>query len=356
MLMNKIIFVFTVLISSLIFFSCQQEQSPIDPFTSNSQNNISKITIPVGAVVDSAMIYINVTTAQSEEVTLHRVETDWDEMTVTWNNFGGAFNASSENSFIPSASDWYALDITGLVTSWVDSTYPNYGILIKQEVQTQLQYYSSRETGDGPYLKIWWTYNGSGGFDSTEAFADSYINSTLVDDNFGGSTDLITGWDDTTEVQSLVRFEIEQEPVFGGCTKGYGYWKTHSAYGPAPYDSTWEMLGEDSTFFLSDKTNYEVMWTSPSGGNAYYMLAHFYIAVQLNILTGADPGDVQEAFDDATDLFDMYTPEDIGALHGNDSLRQQFISLKGILGQYNDGEIGPGTCGNSYFAFPYKTK
>ncbi len=354
MLRLKIYFILFVSLVAIMLTSCQYDSTPTEPFNGAVETELPKITIPIGAVIDSAAFYINVTTALNEEVTLHRVQAGWDEMTLTWNNFGGAFNASSENSFAPSALGWYAVDVTGLVTGWVDSTYPNYGILLKEETPAQIQYYTSRESGYSPYLKIWWTYNGLGGYDSTEAFADSYINSTFGDDNFGDSTNLITGWDDTTEVQTLVRFEIEQEPVFGGCTRGYGYWKTHSAYGPAPYDSTWEMLGEDSTFFLSGKTNYEVMWTSPSGGNAYYMLAHFYIAVQLNILNGADPSEVQEAFDDATDLFEMYTPQDIGALHGNDPLRQQFISLKGTLGHFNDGEIGPGPCGSSYTLFPYK--
>jgi hypothetical protein len=115
-------------------------------------------------------------------------------------------------------------------------------------------------------------------------------------------------------------------------------------YGPAPYDSTWELLGEDSTFFLSNKSNYEVMWTPPSGGNAYYILAHQYIATALNFLSGADPGEVQEEFDDATDLFEMYTPDYIKSLKGNNPIRQEFLMLSEILDDYNNGIIGPGKC------------
>jgi hypothetical protein len=89
------------------------------------------------------------------------------------------------------------------------------------------------------------------------------------------------------------------------------------------------------------------MWTPPAGGNAYYMLAHQYIAVELNILAGADPSDVQEAFDDATELFETHTPEYIGGLRGNDPLRQEFIGLKNTLAHYNEGFIGPGSCNGS---------
>jgi len=197
-----------------------------------------------------------------------------------------------------------------------------------------------------PYLKIYWTLNGSSGYDSTDALADTYIRSDQGDSNFGNSNELITGWQDTVEVQTLVRFEIEQI-IYSGCTRSFGYWKTHSAYGPAPYDTTWALIGEDSTFFLSNQSYYEVLWTPPRGGNAYYMLAHKYIATNLNFLNGADPSAVQNAFDEATTHFNTYTPEDIGSLKGNDTLRQQFIELKNILGQYNGGDIGPGSCDSS---------
>ena len=197
-----------------------------------------------------------------------------------------------------------------------------------------------------PYLKVWWSLNGTYGYDSTAAFSDTYIQSDSGDVNFGNSMELITGWQDTVEIQSLVGFEIEM--VYTGCTRSKGYWKTHSIYGPAPYDSAWELLGEDSTFFLSNQSNYEVMWTPPSGGNTYYMLAHQYIATAINILNGADPNEIQGAFDDATDLFNTYTPEYVGGLRGNNQIRQEFNSLKSLLAQYNGGEVGPGSCSDAY--------
>lgn len=69
--------------------------------------------------------------------------------------------------------------------------------------------------------------------------------------------------------------------LLGGCTLTQGYWKTHSKYGPAPYDDAWALLmpnGEDTTFCLSNLSNYTVLWTNPRGGNAYYILAHQFIA------------------------------------------------------------------------------
>lgn len=137
-------------------------------------------------------------------------------------------------------------------------------------------------------------------------------------------------------------------PCPGGCTLTQGYWKTHSNHGPAPFDDAWNLLlpsGADSSFFSSGKTWYQVLWTPPTGGNAYYILADQYIATRLNKLNGASvPANVQTAFNSATTLFNTYTPTYIGSLKGNNALRTQLVNLAGILGNYNEGLIGPGHC------------
>jgi hypothetical protein len=137
-------------------------------------------------------------------------------------------------------------------------------------------------------------------------------------------------------------------PCVGGCTLTQGYWKTHSSYGPAPYDGNWANLlpsGADTIFFLSGQTWYEVFWTPPAG-NAYYNLAHQYMAAKLNILNGADPAAAQAALDAATILFNTYTPDTVATLKGKTGtiLRAQFISLATTLDNYNNGYIGPGHC------------
>ena len=128
-----------------------------------------------------------------------------------------------------------------------------------------------------------------------------------------------------------------------GCTLTPGYWRTHSDYGPAPYDPTWAMLGEDTPFFLSGISYYEALWTKPRPGNAYYILAHAYIAARLNLLNGASiPSDVETVLGNATDLFNLYTPRFIGGLKGRDALRKAFVGMAKILDDYNNGISGPG--------------
>jgi hypothetical protein len=160
--------------------------------------------------------------------------------------------------------------------------------------------------------------------------------------------------DDTGSASYVIAIDV---PCPEGCTLTLGYWKTHNFSFhdglAAPPDDTWLLLGdadgdladeaEDETFFLSGQTYYEVLWTS-GGGNAYYLLARQYIAAQLNVLNGADDSAIATAFSEATTLFETYTPAEIGALKGKDALRQQFITLAGTLGSYNEGLIGPGHC------------
>jgi hypothetical protein len=148
-----------------------------------------------------------------------------------------------------------------------------------------------------------------------------------------------TGSDDHTVVVTIPACDE-------GCTLTQGYWKTHSEYGPAPYDDTWALVEEDTSFFLSGRTWYTVLWTPPKG-NVYYNLAFQYVAATLNGLNGASvPAGVTTALEAANALFEAYTPANVLTLKGatGNALRAQFISLAYTLDQYNNGYIGPGHC------------
>jgi hypothetical protein len=135
-------------------------------------------------------------------------------------------------------------------------------------------------------------------------------------------------------------------PCEGGCTLTPGYWKTHSEYGPAPYDDTLALLsdGADTPFLGTGSTYYEVLNTPPTGGNAYLILAHAYIAAELNVLNGASiPPDVLASWNQATTLLETYeTDVDIPKREKAD--RAFAISLATILDDYNNGLTGPGHC------------
>jgi hypothetical protein len=171
------------------------------------------------------------------------------------------------------------------------------------------------------------------------------------------------------EVPNVARFVAEDSGISGsdstlirvvrtdcdpldGCVLTPGYWKTHSSFGPAPYDPTWALIGEDSTFFLAtDKDGnplswYAVLWTPPKG-NAYFILARAYIAATLNGLNGASATEqVIDAMAEAEALFETMTVEQVGALRGNQAPRPRIIELAGILDMYNNGigGLGPDSC------------
>jgi hypothetical protein len=132
-------------------------------------------------------------------------------------------------------------------------------------------------------------------------------------------------------------------PCVGGCTLTQGYWKTHSKYGPARYDDTWNNLAgfnEDTAFFLSGKTYYQVLWTQPAG-NAYYNLAHQYIAAKLNVANGASTtAAVDAALTGATNFFTTTSP----TTRLTAAQRNQLLQWATTLDKYNNGVTGPGHC------------
>jgi hypothetical protein len=88
---------------------------------------------------------------------------------------------------------------------------------------------------------------------------------------------------------------------------------------------------------------YDVLWTAPKGGNAYFILAHQYIAAELNKLSGASvPPDVLEALDQAKGLLVKYQGD--LEIPKKSSDHQQAIELAELLDDYNNGYIGPGHC------------
>jgi uncharacterized repeat protein (TIGR01451 family) len=133
-----------------------------------------------------------------------------------------------------------------------------------------------------------------------------------------------------------------------GCTLTLGYWKTHnvSFWGGVPADDTWLLIGplaELTPFYLSGDTWFGLFWTSPEGGNAYYQLAHQYMAAKLNILNGASaPASVTSAITAAEAWFAATTPAQAAELKGKAA--KDVRTWASTLAQYNEGLIGPGHC------------
>lgn len=134
------------------------------------------------------------------------------------------------------------------------------------------------------------------------------------------------------------------------CTRTYDYWKTHSIYGPRSYDPVWANVGEETLFYTSGKTFYEVMWTPPQKGNVYYKLAHAFITATLNDWAGASITDygesVEVAYYSAMWQFENSTPEDVAVYKGKDGKveREVIMDWTRRLDEFNKGIVGPGKC------------
>ena len=342
------IFLSSFLLTVIFITGCNEgPTTSIDPNSSGVQ--LSKFSLPLGATLTSATLYIYMQPGNDDSVYIYGISSDWDEMTVTWNTKPSMFPIIEASFKADAITGWKTVDITGLVGKWLDGTYTNYGLLLDQkELDATVAHYVSKEgSAYQPYLKVEYT----GGSEDVPDIADASIWELYPDLAEGNATELFTGYIQNKEKKSLLKFDIEPTPPSGGCTLTPGYWKTHSEFGPAPYDNTWALLpnGASTVFFPSkngtDGPNYyQVLWTPPKG-NAYYNLSFQYIAAGLNKLHGASvPAEVQAAYQTATGLFELWTPAQIGVLKGSNTLRQQFITLAGILGNYNSGKTGPGHC------------
>ena len=177
---------------------------------------------------------------------------------------------------------------------------------------------------------------------------------------------------DTNEMDADTVTVVWDIPCPGGCTLTQGYWKTHNqcfrdahnGNGP-PLDSTWADVGGCDAPFSSDTAVwaggaswYDVFWTPPQG-NAYYNLAHQWMAAVLNVenesvttipeLDSKDCDLVRDLADDesasCTDIQSVIAaggsllslgPDAAEGLKGKD--KKAYVTLASILASYNEGD------------------
>ena len=128
-------------------------------------------------------------------------------------------------------------------------------------------------------------------------------------------------------------------PPSTGCTATQGYWKNHATGKKA--DPTWALVGgPNAAFFSSGMSWITLFHTSASGGNAYVILAHQYMAARLNVLAGAYLDHAGQCGPRIATFFSTYTPSSSLTT----AVRDQAIATAGLLDAYNNGDIGPGHC------------
>jgi hypothetical protein len=94
--------------------------------------------LPRGARITRATLTIHRRTCGASAVAIHRVAAPWQEASVSWQSFGGAFERSpvltssnagrSSRGLVPAS-----FGVTDLVRSWASGELPNHGVLLRQE-------------------------------------------------------------------------------------------------------------------------------------------------------------------------------------------------------------------------------
>ncbi len=92
--------------------------------------------IALGSTITSASLTIYHYTGGHASHTLNMIKTDWDEDTVTWNNFGTG-NATSGTDWYSSPTDTFSpsnganvLDVTSSLQAFSDGSVQNYGWIL----------------------------------------------------------------------------------------------------------------------------------------------------------------------------------------------------------------------------------
>lgn len=164
--------------------------------------------------------------------------------------------------------------------------------------------------------------------DAIETSAEPECTCPCVDDGDGCTGDNCPGGDDNCDGPEC--------PPDGGCTLTQGYWKNHNELRTNPSQAIDWPAPLDEGDLLCGKTLIDILGISPRG-EAWYILAHQYIAASLNAASGASTVDLGGALASARAILTA----NCGGITAD---RQAAIDLSYKLDSYNNGLIGPGHC------------
>jgi hypothetical protein len=85
-----------------------------------------------GVTLSSAILrmYVYMPSPGVDDNYINRITEDWDENLVTWNNKPGKNNAITVNFDDPLHEGWIELDVTEIVETWLDGSFPHNGFYI----------------------------------------------------------------------------------------------------------------------------------------------------------------------------------------------------------------------------------
>jgi hypothetical protein len=134
------------------------------------QFDLSSIPSGPGTTVTSAILSMAegpLNPSAPSTINVHRVTAPWSEASVNWSNFNGAFDPTVSTSFantgpygggIPTPytgpSSYVAVDVSALVTGWVQGTFANNGLLLDDPTTNTTNFLSSEYPTVGARPKL----------------------------------------------------------------------------------------------------------------------------------------------------------------------------------------------------------
>ncbi|MEW5923350.1 MAG: DNRLRE domain-containing protein [Candidatus Zixiibacteriota bacterium] len=451
--------ILSVALLVIIFaFGCSNTDSPVSSTPAGFNISAAVKAIPADAVVDSATMYIYAMSISPQTISVHNITSAWDESSVTWTSFGGAFDPDTIGTISFTIPGWYALDVTEAVKGWFDESLMNFGFYLQYGGEdTALTMIASSESGDNmPYLKVYYTVHEGDMSEDMDVAGDAHIFSADAGANFGDAGLLLLGGfpDVDSTYNALVMFSFDKivryvtlggmvfmdengngmydngEPgvegvtvnlyncedsllasvttdengyymfdslmagdykvgfmapngyqisspmggmtecmtllpgeeyldvnaiinAYDGCTYGKGYWKNHAGFGPQA-DEVSALLplwlgdeGGDKSMAITDaQIAVDILsqhtYGHPSNGITK-LYAHLLTA-KLNIANMANPEDIYMTIADADAFLAQYDWNDWDMLEKDQ--QKMVLQWMGHIEDYNEGEIGPGHCGD----------
>jgi subtilisin family serine protease len=205
-------------------------------------------SIPANATVLTATLTLKKVSgdAVSDTLSVNALTHSWTESGATWEKYDGQNKWASVGAYFDPAAaatasmagnNSYTWNIKNLTQNWVKGTQPNYGVLLKQNVEltgNQPQHnFSSRESATGkPTLTITYSNRSSRAY-TVYVDQDSWLKQAASGQNLGGDVELLTNnkSGDTTHLVS--RFNLSS--ILPGSTivsaKAY-FWVTQTSNTP----------------------------------------------------------------------------------------------------------------------------
>lgn len=151
--------------SDVTFDTCVDEQYPTSNYYlsenlwtggalgTNAMRTYIKFALPsdvYASQVTSAYIYLLKKDYQTPTIQAYRVASDWTPSAMTWNTRSYYSTESSSPTAVNTVGNWYGLDITSILTSWLAGTYPNYGVVLKEPSETNSSQKTKFYSSDAP--------------------------------------------------------------------------------------------------------------------------------------------------------------------------------------------------------------